>query len=55
MNKHHMGEVNDLDIAQLDCLLPTIAEIIRAADDHMRVVSISAGLNKHMGEMQASV
>ena len=55
VNKRHQSDIDDLDTAQVDCLLPAIAETIRAADDSMRVVNIAAGLTGHMNEMKASV
>jgi hypothetical protein len=55
MNKKHQGDIEELDVASLESLLPAIAEILSAADETMRVVSIAAGLAGHMGEMRESI
>ena len=55
LNKRRGLEVDELDCAQLEALLPAIAEVLKAADDTMRVVAIAAGLSGHMEEMKASV
>ena len=44
-----------MDVSQLDSLLPAIGEILRAADDSLRVINISAGLNAHMQEINVSI
>jgi hypothetical protein len=51
INKKHDGDIDDMDVSQLDSLLPAIGEILRAADDSLRVINISAGLNTHMHEI----
>ena len=55
VNKKNQGDLEDMDVAQIDLLTPAIAESLRAADDQMRVTNIAAGLVGHMSEMKESV
>ena len=35
--------------------MPAIGEILRAADESLRVINIAAGLNSHMGDIKTSI
>jgi hypothetical protein len=55
LNKKNSADIEDMDAHSLDALLPTIGEILRCADDSLKIMQITAGLYDHMAGMRESI